>query len=503
MTVIYSDEIIMQEKASKSQTQELKLKLHNVERMYILQKETNKNLREWKKESQEREAKFEVALKQKDAEIEKLKMQLEEFRKMIFKKKKKWSEEDINLNLTKEKPKKNRSRTKDSYKRELPHEISETKTYHTDCCPDCWNKLWKEQRKIRYVEDIQLPAVEETQKKVVVKELIYEWYCRKCHKRVSDHKVAMAIVSLWEKVKIFVAYCIVALRLSYQQTKDLLVNLHGIRISDGEISKVLENHAEKCNWKQEEIRENIGKQKWVHLDETSWPVQEEEIWNYCWIMKWTETEEAVYILGENRGWWNVQQIRKGPWKWLKINKEQVGISDNYNAYKNVFKYHQLCWAHPYRKFRDLVESGVLGYEKKDICRKVYEKFWKLYEKVRKEVAQPFDKKSRKEKLKEFEQEFSDMVKIEGNEPEKLLKIKESLRRDKDKYFTCMLHEGIPLDNNAAERWLRHLVLKRKNSFWSKTKKWAQALSVLNTVILSLRKQDPENFFKSYQQVLNH
>jgi len=53
----------------------------------------------------------------------------------------------------------------------------------------------------------------------------------------------------------------VALRLSYQQTKDLLVNLHGIRISDGEISKVLENHAEKCNWKQEEIRENIGKQK--------------------------------------------------------------------------------------------------------------------------------------------------------------------------------------------------------------------------------------------------
>jgi len=89
MTVIYSDEIIMQEKASKSQTQELKLKLHNVERMYILQKETNKNLREWKKESQEREVKFEVALKQKDAEIEKLKMQLKEFRKMIFKKKKK------------------------------------------------------------------------------------------------------------------------------------------------------------------------------------------------------------------------------------------------------------------------------------------------------------------------------------------------------------------------------------------------------------------------------
>jgi predicted secreted acid phosphatase len=79
----------MQEKASKSQTQELKLELHNVKMMYTLQKETNENLKEWKKQSQEREAKFEVILKQKDAEIEKLKMQLEEYKKMIFKKKKK------------------------------------------------------------------------------------------------------------------------------------------------------------------------------------------------------------------------------------------------------------------------------------------------------------------------------------------------------------------------------------------------------------------------------
>jgi hypothetical protein len=32
-------------------------------------------------------------------------------------------------------------------------------------------------------------------------------------------------------------------------------------MSDGEISKILDNHAERCNWKQEEIRETISKQK--------------------------------------------------------------------------------------------------------------------------------------------------------------------------------------------------------------------------------------------------
>jgi hypothetical protein len=79
----------MKESKEKSQIKELKLELHNVKRMYSLQKETNKNLKDWKKQSQEREANVGVIMKQKDAEIEKLKMQLEEYKKMIFKKKKK------------------------------------------------------------------------------------------------------------------------------------------------------------------------------------------------------------------------------------------------------------------------------------------------------------------------------------------------------------------------------------------------------------------------------
>lgn len=128
----------MKEGKKKSQTQELKLELHNVKMMYTLQKETNQNLKEWKKQSQEREAKFEATIKEKNTEIEKLKMQLEEFKKMIFKRKKKnGKDEDLDIDLIKKKTKKNRNRTKDSYKRAIPHEITETKTYHTECCQNC------------------------------------------------------------------------------------------------------------------------------------------------------------------------------------------------------------------------------------------------------------------------------------------------------------------------------------------------------------------------------
>jgi hypothetical protein len=56
------------------------------------------------------------------------------------------------------------------------------------------------------------------------------------------------------------------------------------------------------------------------------------------------------MLGKSRGKGNAEELIEG------MSEESVGISDDYGAYKNLFKYHQLCWAHPYRKLRDLAKS---------------------------------------------------------------------------------------------------------------------------------------------------
>ena len=61
----------------------------------------------------------------------------------------------------------------------------------------------------------------------------------------------------------------------------------------------------------------------------------------------------------------------------------------------------------------------------------------------------------------------------------------------------MNHKGIPIDNNKAERALRHLVIKRKISFGSKTQRGAETTSILASVILSLKWNNPENWFKTY------
>ena len=57
-----------------------------------------------------------------------------------------------------------------------------------------------------------------------------------------------------------------------------------------------------------------------------------------------------------------------------------------------------------------------------------------------------------------------------------------------------------MTNNQAERSLRHLVLKRKISFGSLTKRTAENLAVLLSVLMSLRQRYPSNFFGEYLKV---
>jgi hypothetical protein len=64
----------------------------------------------------------------------------------------------------------------------------------------------------------------------------------------------------------------------------------------------------------------------------------------------------------------------------------------------------------------------------------------------------------------------------------------------------LLYKGIPADNNKAERALRHMVIKRRTSFGSKTQKGAEVSSILSSVILSLYWMKSDAFWESYMAV---
>ena len=135
------------------------------------------------------------------------------------------------------------------------------------------------------------------------------------------------------------------------------------------------------------------------------------------------------------------------------------------------------------------------------CKDTYEKFADLFEKTDKVNKMPvLEKQKHKTKLLK---EMENISKIKKNDPEKLKTYKNTLKGNIEKYFTCLDFEGIPMTNNKAERSFRHLVLKRKTSFGVKTDKGAKTLEILYSVVMSLWRSKPQNFFASYHHLLSN
>lgn len=465
-------------------------RLDNLERLYPIARQRIELL---EKENKALKAHLAEVVATYDGIIEKLKLRIEELEKMVFGSKRKKSEQD-NQSIQKEPPQRRHHRETNTYRRAIPQEqdITETNDYPVSHCPLCSHPLQEFKWIIRYQQDIKL--LEHLLKKVE-KQRIQTGYCPKCHKRAPGIPVSKQVVSLGPTLKQFICYCNVILRLSFEQTRHLIRDLAHLEVSDGEISCVLSQQSQLLLPHYQRIQDSIRGQPVAHYDETSWRVQKEYQGRWAWLMTGGNTTDAIFRLGQSRGQGNALALQGN-------NQEQVAVTDDYGAYRKIFKYHQLCWAHILRKTKDLVNSSSLSPDKKSPCLKTYQALSALHLKLKKTLEKPFDIQERKVIHQTMRKQLAHITRPDPIEPVNLQTIKQSLLKNKDKYFTCLLFKDVPTTNNKAERALRHLVLKRKSSFGSKTQKGAWIMSILYSVLLSLWWSKPKNFFQEYSLLLN-
>lgn len=423
-------------------------------------------------------------------------LRIEYLEKIVFgkSKDKKKDEDDSNETGPSSSKKEPRKRDPKSYQREIPkdEDITETNPYSLECCPDCHGPLSEKKTVERYIEDIVLPEDMKNPLKRVEKKIIETGWCEKCKAAKHAEPLNGSLVVLGKNVKIMLIYLYFVMRMSYDQAKNAFRDIYHLKLSDGEIFRIMHEHANKLTPEHEKIQANIRGQP-SHKDETVWKVVQGVQGNYCWINTGSKTTDTEFLLGKSRG--------KGNAKILQGESIQPLISDDYAVYDGISSYHQLCWAHPLRKFRELGESEVFKDETKKKCVETYGKFAKLYEELRNLLAldQPFkEKKAKKEK---YLKRFSSIMEEHIDDPKKLKTIKNTLRKDREKYFTFLDIEGLPMNNNLAERRLRHIVLKRKVSFGSKTAKGAKTLEKLFSVVLTWWWKDPVNFISNYRHLL--
>ena len=470
------------------------IKLRNYERLYPELKAKYQDSQQEIKLLKQRVALLEEEINTQKSINQKLQLQVEELRTMVFGKKKS-NKPDDDLDDSSSKGGSSQSRHASSFRRKLPEEseIMLTTPHQITHCPTCSTPLTRVKDVIRYVEDMLLPQGMVNVFKRVEKLIITTGYCPACKTRVSAIPIPKQSVSLGSNVRRFVAYADTILRLTYEQTRSFLKDMVHLSISDGEISNILAEQARLLRPEQERLKELIRGQPGAHYDETSWRVRDGTQGNYAWVMTGTQTADAIFRLGMSRGKGNAEQLKAGS------SRTQIGITDDYGAYRTLFVLHQLCWAHPHRKLRDLAQSETLDEEVRVHCRTIYQQFAALYGDIRHALTIPLT--DRANLRHRFKERLHTIAEPHSSDPAKLLAIKNGLQRNADAYLTCLSHDGIPPDNNKAERALRHLVLKRKNSYGSKTQAGADTTSILASTLLSAWWRRPDNFFSEYARII--
>lgn len=387
--------------------------------------------------------------------------------------------------------------SKGSHRRPVPpaNEITSTQQVAVGGCHSCGGPLTDIQIHLRYVEDILLPALMEQAAKTVTKLEVEQGYCIRCGISSSGRDLRGQEVMLGPHVRLLVTYLVTLMDLTYNQVTTLIADLYGLGIDRGDIAGILATSAKGYLPEYERLKEAIRGGPGAHMDETSWKIQDQGMTGYAWVMASSTNDDVVFLAADGRGKGNAQSLYGKDYRGIRI-------TDCYGAYKNLPGLHQVCWAHLYRVARDLAQMEDLTEEKRAHCRAFHVSLSELYTTLRDYLAEPFDEKVRAGQCEELLVRVDRLALSHPLDPKKLTDLKARFMTYRHALFTCLMHEGIPADNNKAERHLRKLVIKRKKSFGSKTLAGAHNLAVLMSVAWSTWYRDRTNFFPAMLELVS-
>lgn len=412
--------------------------------------------------------------RQTTASIIDLQYQLSELRTIVFKKK---PPAQASLDSDDDTPPQP-PRSKESYQRPVPKDSEVTKTIHHRLPRDRHGNI---RLRTYYLEDIPLGI-----NKIVEKHVVEQWYDPARRQFISADPLPTSRVVLGDNVRVLIATLITVERLSYSQVQGLLTALFKITVSSGEIAQILHHEAQRLKPVNDALLGVIQSETSHHLDESRYDVAGET--HYVWSITGGESGSSVYQVGKSRG--------KGNAETLRGTSVGVLVSDDYGAYRKLATHHQLCWAHLIRHFRDLSASPDFSDTTRHTSLTTYQEIKAIYQATKTACTGPDPGIQRPTLTKRL----TAVSLITTADPLPVIRHKTTLLKNIEKYFTCLSFPATALTNNAAERSLRHLVLKRKVSFGVQSHRGAETMSILFSVLLSLRRKEPVTYFERYLEL---
>ncbi len=225
----------------------------------------------------------------------------------------------------------------------------------------------------------------------------------------------------------------------------------------------------------EQIQQEALNSAVLFADETSWRVMGKTYWLWCFA-----TQDATYYL--------IDRSRGSPALMKFFIQEFDGtlVSDFWGAYNAVVcAFRQKCLAHLFRELEHTEKYKSPGKDWPDFAKKLRRllgdaiRLWRRQEELSAETYA-----SRRDRIHGRLAELIDTPWKDAN-AKRLIK---RFRRHRDELFTFLDQEGVPFDNNHAERTIRPAVIIRKNSHGNRSQQGADCQAVLMSIFRTLKQR---------------
>lgn len=400
-------------------------------------------------------------------ELEKIKKQRDKFKGMIFKPNIQKNAKDLK---TSSKKKLGGQLGHQGASRKLPGIVDQVKRVFFHHCPNCGNQLRRtDSFDTHTVED--LPALEQLQIKVTEYQMERQW-CGNCSKEVVAIPAEVIPrsrlgLNLIIQVLIWKYVC----RMTFEIIAETLFQTYGADITAGGLITILKRTKVWLGPEYGKLLSIIRGSPVKHADETSWRIKGLNGWLWAFLTRNT----VYYTIEHSRGKGVAEKVLSDS------KRSDVLVRDDYAGYKNLKMNHQSCWRHLLGESKEASEQTQASQEVKKLHRLLKQMYAQLVNITR----EPFNQTEREQYFKEYAGKLQEIINTKFSF-EDTKKIQVRMRNQGTNLITALIHEGVDLTNNLAERGIRKAVVVRKISGGSRSDLGAETFAINMSVIQTIR-----------------
>jgi predicted RecB family nuclease len=276
-------------------------------------------------------------------------------------------------------------------------------------------------------------------------------HCRQCREKYNPRKLkALQGRRYGDNLAAWAAYQRVVLRLPYRSIQQMAWDMFGIHLPAGSQQGLIAELAQRHSITRRLILENLFEAPAVHVDETSIKTQDGRH-GYVWVL--TDGIHVVFEFTESR---QTDVIRE-----RLSNYGGVIVSDFYAGYDTVGEKQQKCWSHLIRDINDDLWKEPFNQELEQFAACIRDLIAPIILDVRRYGLRRLHLRKFEPKVDRF---YKRVIDSQSSACETVTKYQKRFTRYRSSLFTFLSGDGIPWNNNMAERALRHLAVQRKISF---------------------------------------